>query len=119
MKRSTILMALAAIAFTFAFASVPARAAAPTINLVASNWKFTPGSITVRVNKPTTLRFTATMGVHGVYSPELGIANTVIQPGKFTTVTFTAKKRGTYTVHCVVYCGPGHAGMAFTVKVVA
>jgi heme/copper-type cytochrome/quinol oxidase subunit 2 len=119
LKRTTILMAAAAIAFTFAFASVPATATATTVNLVASNWKFTPGTITVHVNKPTTLRFTSSMGVHGVYSPELGIANTMIQPRKFTTVTFTPKKKGTYTVHCVVYCGPGHANMTFTVKVVA
>ena len=87
--------------------------------MTASNWKFTPGTITVHVNKPTTLRFTSSMGVHGVFSPELGIANTTIQPNKFTTVTFTPKKKGTYTVHCVVYCGPGHAKMTFTVKVVA
>lgn len=120
MKRSTILMAIAAVAFTLGFSSLPAPAQATTttINLVASNWKFTPGTITVHANQATTLRFTSTMGVHGVYSSELGIANTMIQPRKFTTVTFTPKKKGTYTVHCVVYCGPGHASMTFTVKVV-
>lgn len=119
MKRSTILMTVAAVAFTLAFASVPARAAGPSVNLVASNWKFTPGTITVHVNQPTTLRFTSSMGVHGVYSSELGIANTMIYPGKFATVTFTPKKKGTYSVHCTVFCGPGHASMTFTVKVVA
>lgn len=120
MKRTTILTAIAAVAFSLAFAWAPAQAASgTTVNLVASNWKFTPGTITVHVNKPTTLRFTSSMGVHGVYSSELGIANTMIYPNKFATVTFTPKKKGTYTVHCTVFCGPGHVNMTFTVKVVA
>ena len=120
MKRSTVLTAIAAVAFTVGLGSLqaPAKATATTITIVASNWKFTPGTITVHVNRPTTLRFTSTMGVHGVYSSQLGIANTVIQPHKFATVTFTPKKKGTYVLHCAVYCGPGHAGMTLTIKVV-
>jgi cytochrome c oxidase subunit 2 len=118
LKRSTILMAVAAIAFTFT--SLPALAAAPTtVNIVASNWKFTPGTIIVHANKPVTLRLTSSGGVHGVYSAELGIPNTTIMPGKFVTVTFTPKKKGTYVVHCTVYCGSGHANMTLTIKVVA
>jgi cytochrome c oxidase subunit 2 len=113
-------MAIAAVAFTLGLGSLPApaQATATTINLVASNWKFTPGTITVHVNQATTLRLTSAAGVHGIASPQLGIANTMIQPGKFTTVTFTPKKKGTYVVHCSVFCGAGHANMTLTIKVV-
>lgn len=115
MKRIGLLVAVAALTFTFA--TLPAQAG-QQVNLVASNWKFTPRTITVHMNQPVTLHLTSTQGVHGIYSSELGIANTTITPGKTETVTFTPRKKGTYTVHCTVFCGAGHVNMTFTVKVV-
>jgi cytochrome c oxidase subunit II len=97
---------------------VPISAAAhPTIDIVASNWKFTPDTITVPVDEPTTLRLTSSEGVHGISSDELGISDTTIMPGKFVTVTFTPHKVGTYVVHCSIVCGAGHPNMALTIKV--
>lgn len=90
----------------------------PSIDIVASNWKFTPSTITVHVNELTTLRVTSRGGVHGIQSDELGISDTTIVPEKFQAVTFTPKKIGTFTVHCSVVCGAGHADMALMVKVV-
>jgi cytochrome c oxidase subunit 2 len=87
------------------------------MDIVASNWKFTPAEITLKVGEPQELRFTSSEGVHGVKSDELGIPQTVITPGKFVTVTVTAKKAGTYTVPCSMICGAGHADMKLTVKV--
>jgi heme/copper-type cytochrome/quinol oxidase subunit 2 len=55
--------------------------------------------------------------VHGIQSDDLGIGQTMITPGKFTTVTAMAKKAGTYVVHCSVVCGAGHADMKLTVNV--
>jgi len=92
-------------------------AAHPSIDIVASNWKFTPVTITVELGKPTTLRLTSSQGVHGIASKELGIPDTTIMPKKFVTVTFTPSKAGTYVVHCAVICGAGHPNMALTVKV--
>lgn len=89
----------------------------PTVDIVASNWKFTPATITVPVNEPTTLRLTSSEGVHGIKSDELGIPDTTIMPNKFVTVTFTPKKAGTYVVHCSIICGAGHPDMALTIKV--
>jgi cytochrome c oxidase subunit 2 len=108
--------ALAVVA-TFAWSTPPA-AAHPSIDIVASNWKFTPSTITAHLNEPTTLRLTSSEGVHGIQSSELGIPNTTILPGKFVTVTFTPTKTGTYFVHCSVFCGAGHVNMVLTVKVV-
>lgn len=89
----------------------------PTMDIVASNWKFTPDTITLKVGESQELRLTSSEGVHGIQSDELGIAQTTITPGKFSTVTVTAKKAGTYVVHCSVVCGAGHADMKLTVKV--
>jgi cytochrome c oxidase subunit 2 len=89
----------------------------PSIDVVASNWKFTPDSITVPPGEETTLRVTSSEGVHGLKSDELGIADTTIMPNKFITVTFTPKAAGTYVVHCSVVCGAGHPNMALTIKV--
>ncbi|HVS46245.1 MAG TPA: cupredoxin domain-containing protein [Verrucomicrobiae bacterium] len=93
-------------------------AVSTSVSVVASNWKFTPGTITVHLNKLTTLRLTSTEGVHGIQSSDLGIADTTIMPGKFVTVAFTPKKLGTYQAHCAIFCGAGHAAMMLTIKVV-
>ena len=89
----------------------------PSIDIVASNWKFTPAKITVPVNEETTLSLTSTGGVHGMKSDDLKISDTVISPGKFVLVKFTPTKAGTYVVHCSIVCGPGHPDMALTIVV--
>ncbi len=89
----------------------------PTMDIVASNWKFTPDTITLKAGEPQELRLTSSEGVHGIQSDELGIAQTTIAPGKFSTVTVTAKKAGTYVVHCSVVCGAGHADMKLNINV--
>jgi uncharacterized protein (DUF305 family)/plastocyanin len=89
----------------------------PTIDVAASNWKFTPATITVNAGEPTTLRLTSTSGAHGIASDELGISNTTIQPGRFVEVSFTPKAPGTYAVHCSLFCGAGHPDMVLTIVV--
>ncbi len=106
-----------AIAVVAMIVSVTAAMAHPTIDIVASNWKFTPAKISIPVNEPTTLRLTSSSGVHGIESKDLGIELTTITPGKFELVTFTPKKAGTYVLHCAVVCGPGHGDMTLTVEV--
>lgn len=97
---------------------VRAANAHPSMDIVASNWKFTPAEITLHVGEPQVLRITSSEGVHGLQSEELGIPQTMIMPGKFTDITVTAKKAGTYVLHCSVVCGAGHANMTLTVHVV-
>ncbi len=94
------------------------KAAAPIV-VTSSNWKFTNEAIVAHVGKATTLSLTSSEGTHGIKSDELGIPQTMMVKGKTTTVTFTPKKQGEYTVHCSVPCGSGHATMSFTVKVEA
>ncbi len=96
----------------------PKASAHPAMDIVASNWKFTPSTIALHVGEAQQLRFTSSEGVHGVKSDELGISQTMITPGKFSTITVTPKKAGTYVVHCSIVCGAGHPNMTLTVKVV-
>ncbi len=100
--------------------AIPAYAGAAdttNVDVTASNWKFTPGTITVHLNQATTLHLISKEGVHAIASADLGIANTIIMP-KSGQVTFTPHKLGTYQLHCTMPCGPGHADMVLTVKVV-
>jgi cytochrome c oxidase subunit II len=92
-------------------------AADDPIAISASDWKFTPNTITLKVGVPTVLRLSSAEGVHGLQSDELGISQTLIVPGKETDVTLTPKKAGTYVLHCTVPCGSGHENMTLTVKV--
>ena len=112
----TSLAAAAVLAVIAAVAPVPASAH-PTVDVAVANWKFTPATITIPVGEPTVLRLTSTSGVHGIQSDDLGIPMTTIPNGKTVEVTFTPKKAGTYVLHCMVFCGPGHADMKLTVVV--
>jgi cytochrome c oxidase subunit 2 len=105
-------------ALSFIGSGIAVAADAP-ITVTASNWKFAPAEITVHVNQPVTLALASSEGVHGFASSELGIANVMIAPGAAKTVKFTPTKVGTYTIHCTVMCGQGHANMTFVIKVVA
>ncbi len=109
---------IAALAAGFLLAPIGSAVAHPSIDIIASNWKFTPSTIELHVGETTTLRLTSSEGVHGLQSDDLGIPQTTIMPGSFTTITVTPKKAGTYLLHCAIMCGAGHADMVLTVKVV-
>ena len=98
-------------------ASLGTASAQTPVDIVASNWKFTPATIQAHVGQATALNLTSSEGVHGIESADLGLAKTMIVPGKATAVTFTPKKAGTYAVHCAVICGAGHDTMILTVVV--
>src|SRR5579875_1361206 len=94
-----VITALAALVIAISYRPASAH---PSIDIAASNWKFTPSTITLHVGETTTLRLTSTSGVHGIKSDELGIPLTTIVPGKFVTVEVTPKKAGTYVVPCAI-----------------
>jgi cytochrome c oxidase subunit 2 len=115
-RNRAIGLTLAAVAALLVGATKPAPAH-PSIDIVASNWKFTPATIEAHVGEETTLRITSSEGVHGVESTDVGIDKTTILPGKFVEVKFTPKKAGTFKVQCAIVCGEGHDAMLLTVKV--
>ncbi len=113
------LFATLALAAGLMISTGAAAFAHPPIDIVASNWKFTPAIITVHVGEEATLHVTSAEGVHGLQSDDLGIKQTTIMPGKFTDITFTPKKAGTYTLHCSIVCGTKHGDMVIVIKVEA
>src|ERR1700722_12749759 len=90
--------------------AIPAASTAATspINIVASDWKFTPDTIQIHVDQESTLRLTSSDGVHGLQSDELAIPLTTIAPGAATNVKLAPKKVGKYVLHCAIMCGTGH-----------
>jgi len=113
----TLAPRLAALAAAGAVALALPALAHPTVDVVASNWKFTPDTVEMHVGETTTLHLTSTAGVHGIQSDDLGIPATTIAPGKFVDVEVTPKKAGTYKVHCSIVCGAGHGDMVLTIEV--
>jgi cytochrome c oxidase subunit 2 len=117
MVRTTRFSSLISLAAIVLLAGGVPASAHTSIDVVASNFKFTPSTIELHVGQPTTIRFTSSQGVHGLKSDDLGIPQTTIMAGQFTTVTVTPKKAGKYVLHCSIVCGAGHADMALTVNV--
>lgn len=69
--------------------------------------------------KPVHFTLTSADTTHGFWVPGLSIDNSM-DPGVTGHLNFTASKTGTFPGRCnVSSCGRGHAGMAFTVKVVS
>jgi len=103
------------------FASSASAVAAPnvkTVTITAKNFAFTPGVVTLKEGQPVTLKFVATEGIHGLQAPEIGLNKVVTITSTPTAVTVTPTQVGTFTEHCAIFCGAGHANMAVTFKVV-
>lgn len=86
--------------------SVPAE----HISVVMKKYTITPSEIRLKSGQPVDLDVTTADVQHGFDVPELGIKEAV-QPGKTTTISLVAPKKGEYEVHCGIICGPHHDDM--------
>jgi heme/copper-type cytochrome/quinol oxidase subunit 2 len=111
-------IAAACIAALSAFIAIPPASATQTVTIKAKNFAFSPGVVTLKEGQPTALTFVATQGVHGITAPDIGLDHTVTITNSPTTVTVTPHKVGTFTSHCAIFCGIGHAKMQIVFKVV-
>lgn len=80
------------------------------IRVVMKKYTIDPPVIRVKAGERIELEVTAADVQHGFDVPALGIKEPV-QPGKTTTIDFTAPARGEYRVVCGVICGPHHDDM--------
>ena len=92
--------------------TTPAQTAEQTkeFKITAKQFQFDPATIEVNKGDKVRLLITSKDVPHGFSIAEYGI-NVRMDPGKTTTVEFTANKQGTFTSFCSVFCGSGHSNM--------
>jgi cytochrome c oxidase subunit 2 len=87
------------------------------IEVKASQYKFEPDPIVVKLGERVRLVVTSADVAHGIAIDDFNV-NLSVPEKQTKEVEFTADKKGTFHAHCSVYCGTGHARMhgAFIVK---
>lgn len=68
----------------------------------------------VPVGQPVRLNMTSIDVIHDFYIPAFRQKQDVL-PGRYTTLSFTATKAGTYNLFCAEYCGTQHSRMVGSV----
>ncbi len=81
-----------------------------SFTITASQWAFSPNTITVKQGDTVRLRVNSIDVAHGFLIQGYNI-NKVINPGETIQVEFVADKKGTFTFLCSVQCGAGHPDM--------
>ncbi len=96
--------------------TVANEAAGKTIALEASNWAFTPSTVTAKKGEKVSIVLTSVSGNHGFTIRELGIDEQVNE-GETKTVLLPTENAGTFEFFCSVPCGEGHQDMKGTLVI--
>lgn len=96
--------------------SVPPAPALKQFDMIAKQWSFEPGNISVKQGDTVRLRVKSVDVTHGIAIPDFNV-NKSLTPGETVTVEFVADKKGTFTFFCSIFCGVGHANMKGTLVV--
>jgi cytochrome c oxidase subunit II len=83
---------------------------ARVIQMSATNWAFSPASITVKKGEKVVLRITGGEGRHGLAVPGLGL-NVAIDSGETKDIVLPTDTAGTFAFFCSSPCGSGHRDM--------
>ena len=86
------------------------------IDATAFRYDFDPNPIVVNKGDRVKIVMTSTDVTHGFLLPDYKI-NTLLSPGRPTTIEFVADKQGTFKFLCSVLCGSGHGSMKGTLVV--
>ena len=114
-RRLAIAMLLAVIS---GFPVVTIAQPAPRrVEIVASQFSFSPSDITLKKGQPVLLVLKSQDVAHGLRVRELNVAVKVNEHGT-AQVQFTPQKTGDFVGHCYVFCGRGHGSMVLTFHVV-
>ncbi len=87
------------------------------VRVVATDWKWTLNKHRFTLGKPIKFIVTSTAGTHGFSVSGTNISVAVSQGNQVKTVIWKPKKKGTYSIICDIYCGPGHSAMISSFKV--
>jgi cytochrome c oxidase subunit II len=107
MGRFLLLLPGAALLAALGGSSDPAQ----RVGMVAMKFDFLPDTVRVKKGRPVALELSSLDRLHGFSVPGLGI-DADIPPGPPTILRFTPTAAGVFPVHCDVFCGDGHEGMA-------
>jgi cytochrome c oxidase subunit II len=77
------------------------------IEVTAYKYGFFPNPILVKYGEKVKLLMTAMDVMHGISISEFKV-NQALPIGVTKSIEFTASVKGTFMVHCSVYCGPYH-----------
>ncbi len=87
-----------------------------------------PATMVIPVNKPAQMIMTSTKVnpadkkdravLHSFFVPAFRVKQDIV-PGRYTQLSFTPTKEGTFWIFCTEYCGTGHSNMMGRVKVVS
>ena len=87
-------------------------------DFVYKNGRKSSRVLTVPVNTPVKLVMSSRDVIHSFFIPSFRIKQDVL-PGVYTSLSFTAKKRGKFPVFCTEFCGAGHSSMLASVHVMS
>jgi len=82
-----------------------------TIDVIASRFKFDPGTIAVVQGDRVRLRVRSADRAHGVGIKAFRVKALIPGAGETVVVEFVADRAGTFDITCSEYCGSGHAAM--------
>lgn len=83
---------------------------ARVIRVEASNWAFTPSTITAKVGEKVKLQLVGVSGNHGLGATDLGL-DVKFNEGETVTADLPTDKAGIFPFRCNVLCGEGHRAM--------
>ena len=110
---------LATLVFVVLFVPIPAGAAAPTertFRIEASRFQYSPAILEVNPGDMVTIELVATDVVHGLSIDGYDL-ETMADPGKTASITFTADRQGSFHFHCTTTCGNIHPFMTGKLEV--
>ena len=90
------------------------------IHVTAKKWAWTfeypktgitsSGKLVVPLNQPITLIMISDDVIHSFFAPNMRVKKDVI-PNRYTVITFTPNKAGSFQIFCTEYCGDKHSEM--------
>jgi cytochrome c oxidase subunit 2 len=90
-----------------------------TIDVIASQFKFEPATISVVEGDRVRLRLRSADRTHGIGIKAFRVKALIPKMGEAVTVEFVADRSGTFDITCSEYCGTGHAAMKGSLIVLA
>jgi cytochrome c oxidase subunit 2 len=92
---------------------------ARTIDVLASQFRFEPATISVAEGDTVRLRLRSADRTHGIGIKAFRVKTLIPKGGEAVTVEFVADRAGVFDIVCSEYCGTRHRAMKGTLVVVA